>query len=81
MIEFHLDGRSGLSPYQQLVRQVRQALRLGILREGEQLPTVKEVVGQAGDQPQHRAEGLPRARARGSGRRPTGGGDLRDRDA
>jgi GntR family transcriptional regulator len=45
MIEFHLDGRSGLSPYQQLVRQVRQALRLGILREGEQLPTVKEVVG------------------------------------
>ena len=45
MIEFHLDGRSGLSPYQQLVRQVRQALRLGILTEGEQLPTVKEVVG------------------------------------
>ena len=45
MIEFHLDGRSGLSPYQQLVRQVRQALRLGLLREGDQLPTVKEVVG------------------------------------
>jgi GntR family transcriptional regulator len=44
MIEFHLDERSGLSPYQQLVRQVRQALRLGILREGDQLPTVKEVV-------------------------------------
>ena len=32
MIEFHLDGRSGVSPYQQLVRQVRQALRLGLLR-------------------------------------------------
>jgi GntR family transcriptional regulator len=44
MIEFHLDARSGLSPYQQLVRQVRQALRLGLLREGDQLPTVKEVV-------------------------------------
>src|ERR1700741_5621200 len=44
MIEFHLDAGSGLSPYQQLVRQVRQALRLGLLREGEQLPTVKEVV-------------------------------------
>ena len=44
MIEFHLDGRSGLSPYQQLVRQVRQALRLGLLCEGDQLPTVKEVV-------------------------------------
>jgi GntR family transcriptional regulator len=44
MIEFHLDGRSGLSPYQQLVQQVRHALRLGVLREGDQLPTVKEVV-------------------------------------
>lgn len=43
-IEFHLDGRSGVSPYLQLVRQVRQALRLGLLREGDQLPTVKEVV-------------------------------------
>ncbi|MBO0846232.1 MAG: GntR family transcriptional regulator [Nocardioides sp.] len=45
MIEFHLDERSGLAPYQQLVRQVRQALRLGMLRQGDQLPTVKEVVG------------------------------------
>ena len=45
MIEFHLDERSGLAPYQQLVRQARQALRLGMLREGDQLPTVKEVVG------------------------------------
>jgi GntR family transcriptional regulator len=46
MIEFHLDTRSGLSPYQQLARQMRQALRLGLLREGDQLPTVKEVVAQ-----------------------------------
>ena len=44
MIEFHLDGGSGLSPYQQIVRQVRHALRLGLLNEGEQLPTVKDVV-------------------------------------
>ena len=43
-IEFHLDGASGISPYLQLVRQVRQALRLGVLREGDQLPTVKDVV-------------------------------------
>jgi GntR family transcriptional regulator len=43
-IEFHLDGRSGVSPYQQIVRQVRHALRLGLLREGDQLPTVKDVV-------------------------------------
>ena len=46
MIEFHLDGRSGVSPYQQIVQQVRNALRLGLLREGDQLPTVKDVVGQ-----------------------------------
>ena len=46
MIEFHLDTRSGVAPYLQLVRQVRQALRLGLLREGDQLPTVKEVVAQ-----------------------------------
>lgn len=44
MIEFHLDGRSGVSPYLQLVHQVRHALRLGLLREGDQLPTVKDVV-------------------------------------
>jgi GntR family transcriptional regulator len=44
MIEFHLDARSGVSPYQQLVHQVRHALRLGLLDEGDQLPTVKDVV-------------------------------------
>ena len=46
MIEFHLDGRSGVSPYLQLVHQVRHALRLGLLRKGDQLPTVKDVVGE-----------------------------------
>ena len=46
MIEFHLDSRSGVSPYLQIVQQVRQALRLGVLGEGDQLPTVKEVVAQ-----------------------------------
>lgn len=44
MIEFNLDARSGLPPYQQIVRQVQRALRLGVLRVGDQLPTVKEVV-------------------------------------
>ena len=44
MIEFSLDGRSGVSPYLQVVQQVRQALRLGLLEEGDQLPTVKDVV-------------------------------------
>jgi GntR family transcriptional regulator len=44
MIAFHLDGASGISAYMQIVQQVRQALRLGILREGDQLPTVRDVV-------------------------------------
>ena len=44
VIEFHLDARSGVSPYLQIVQQVRQALRLGLLHEGDQLPTVKDVV-------------------------------------
>lgn len=44
VIEFSLDGRSGVSPYLQVVQQVRHALRLGMLREGDQLPTVKDVV-------------------------------------
>ena len=39
-----MDSRSGVPAYLQLVQQVRQAIRLGILRPGDQLPTVKEVV-------------------------------------
>jgi GntR family transcriptional regulator len=45
VIEFHLDTRSGVAPYLQLIHQVRQALRLGLLQEGDKLPTVKEVSG------------------------------------
>ena len=45
MIEFHLDTRSGVPTYLQIVQQVTQALRLGILQPGDQLPTVMEVVG------------------------------------
>jgi GntR family transcriptional regulator len=44
VIEFHLDKRSGVPPYQQVVQQVRHALRLGLLDVGDQLPTVKEAV-------------------------------------
>ena len=43
MIAFHLDSRSGLPAYLQLVQQVKQALRLGVLQVGDRLPTVREV--------------------------------------
>ena len=46
MISFHLDVRSGIAPYLQIVGQVRQALLLGLLSEGDKLPTVKEVVAE-----------------------------------
>jgi GntR family transcriptional regulator len=45
VIEFHINSKSGVAPYLQLIRQVRQALRLGLLRAGDQLPTVKDVAG------------------------------------
>lgn len=51
MIEFHLDARSGVAPYLQLVHQVRQAMRLGLLFEGDRLPTVKDVAAKVAINP------------------------------
>jgi GntR family transcriptional regulator len=51
LIDFHLDAGSGVSAYLQLVHQVRQSLRLGLLCEGDQLPTVKEVVARVAINP------------------------------
>jgi GntR family transcriptional regulator len=44
MIEYHLDQRSGVATYLQIVQQTKEALRLGVLDVGDQLPTVREVV-------------------------------------
>ncbi|PGH43765.1 GntR family transcriptional regulator [Micromonospora sp. WMMA1996] len=44
MINFHVDRSSSVPAYAQLVRQVREALRIGTLRPGDQLPTVRSVV-------------------------------------
>jgi GntR family transcriptional regulator len=44
MIEFQLDAASGVATYLQLVQQVHQALRLGMLEPGDQLPTAQQVV-------------------------------------
>src|ERR1700728_5342019 len=44
MISFRLDARSVVPPYLQIVQQVRQALRMGVLDVGDQLPSVREVV-------------------------------------
>lgn len=44
MFSFILQPRSGLPTYRQLVHQVREALRVGRLKPGDQLPTVRQVV-------------------------------------
>jgi DNA-binding transcriptional regulator YhcF (GntR family) len=44
VIEFHLDPSSGVATYVQLVQQVHQALRVGLLEPGDQLPTAQQVV-------------------------------------
>ena len=42
-IMFYLDRGSGVPTYLQFVHQVDYALRLGFLREGDQLPRIKDV--------------------------------------
>ncbi|WP_233221806.1 GntR family transcriptional regulator [Streptomyces carminius] len=42
-MEFRIDRRNGTAAYQQIVQQVGQALRLGILAPGDRLPTAREV--------------------------------------
>jgi GntR family transcriptional regulator len=51
VVEFVIDKASGLPAYLQVVRQVREALRLGWLERGDQLPTVRDVVASSGVNP------------------------------
>jgi GntR family transcriptional regulator len=44
VIEYRIDRSSGIATYLQIVQQTKQALRLGLLNPGDQLPTAKEVV-------------------------------------
>lgn len=44
MIEFRIDRRAGVATYLQIVQQTKQALVLGRLQVGDQLPTAREVV-------------------------------------
>jgi GntR family transcriptional regulator len=70
VIEFQLDAASGVATYLQLVQQVHDALRLGILEPGDRLPTAQQVVGQLAINPNTvlkayrdlEREGLVRAR-------------------
>ncbi|MFD3932999.1 GntR family transcriptional regulator [Streptomyces sp. NPDC058614] len=44
MVEYRIDRRSGVATYVQIVQQTKQALRLGLLEQGDKLPTAREVV-------------------------------------
>ncbi|MFK4802597.1 GntR family transcriptional regulator [Streptomyces sp. MPA0124] len=44
VVEYRIDRQSGIPAYVQIVRQTEQALRMGVLRVGDRLPTAKEVV-------------------------------------
>ncbi|MES4886429.1 GntR family transcriptional regulator [Streptomyces sp. NPDC096012] len=44
MVEYRIDRHSGVATYVQIVQQTKQALRLGVLRPGDKLPTAREVV-------------------------------------
>jgi GntR family transcriptional regulator len=50
-ISFQLSSDSGVPAYLQLVQQVKQALRMGVLEVGDKLPTVKEVVAEVAINP------------------------------
>jgi GntR family transcriptional regulator len=70
MIEFQLDSVSGVATYLQLVQQVHQALQMGLLEPGDQLPTAQQVVAKLAINPNTvlkayrdlEREGLVRAR-------------------
>ncbi|MFB6555496.1 MULTISPECIES: GntR family transcriptional regulator [unclassified Streptomyces] len=44
VVEYRIDRQSGIPAYVQIVRQTEQALRMGVLRVGDKLPTAREVV-------------------------------------
>jgi GntR family transcriptional regulator len=50
-LSFRLSPGSGVPAYLQVVQQVEQALRMGVLRPDDQLPTVKEVVAEVAVNP------------------------------
>jgi GntR family transcriptional regulator len=50
-ISFQLNPGSGVPAYLQVVQQVEQALRIGHLHPGDQLPTVKQVVAEVAINP------------------------------
>src|ERR1017187_5615078 len=67
MIEFQLDTASGVATYLQLVQQVHDALRLGLLEPGDQLPTAQQVVAKLAINPKTVLKAYPDLERPGQG--------------
>ena len=71
VIDYRIDRRAGVATYLQIVHQTKQALLLGRLQVGDQLPTAREVVSRTAINPntvlkayrELEREGLVQARA------------------
>lgn len=74
MINFRLSTHSGVPPYLQIVQQVKQALQVGILQPGDQLPTIKEVVAHIAINPNTVAKAYRELETRGLAEGRTGSG-------
>ncbi len=77
MIEFHLDSSSGVATYLQLVQQVNQALQLGLLEPGDQLPTAQQVVASLAINPNTVLKAYRDLERAGSGAGPAWDGHIR----
>ena len=73
-IAFTLDPGSGVPTYLQLVQQVEQALRLGYLQPGDQLPKVREVVAELAINPNTVMKAYSRSGGQGADRGAAGAG-------
>src|SRR5437764_15367904 len=51
VLAFRIENTSGLTPYLQLVQQITHALRLGHLKVGDRLPTVRDVAAKVAINP------------------------------
>ena len=77
MIAFYLEDGSGIPAYLQLVRQVEHAIRLGRLRAGDQLPSVRDVVALLGINPNTVVKAYREMESQAPRRHPAGPGHLR----
>ena len=76
-VTLRVDGGSGVPPYMQIAEQVRQAIGAGVLRPGDQLPTVKDIVAMVAVNPNTVFKALRELEHEGLVQGRPGAGDVR----